>query len=146
MAKATRNTALLYVEVWSEYWKDGRVPSFGNEGMFKPADDPPNALFPVMQVECSFKSDQEFAMAFSRHIRGESWDQLAKRTGKPKTTLWANHDRWIKRLTAMIETRPYETVVEQELARYRQGERDPLLDLAVRLAARFEASYVKRYA
>jgi len=140
MIVATRNTALLFVDIWAEYLADGILPHVGSAGQFRPADDPPPGLFMVIQVERSFASPEERQFAVGRYVLRAQFRELAKEIGLPIRSAHRMHVRWLQRLRYQIQTRCAETVVEAELARWHQGKPDPICDMAARLGKLFEGA------
>lgn len=127
--------AQVYIEKWVEWVKDGIPPAFGLMGMARPADDPCPGLWPVIQVEWSIKSQQEYHAVYGMYVLRMPLRPLAGKLDVPKSTLHLWHRNWLRRLAAQIDKRPPETVVEAEIMRWRSGQDDGICDWAVRSAA-----------
>jgi len=132
--KASRTTALVYVEKWVEWLDDGRPPAFGLMGMMRPKDDPPPGMWAVIQVECALPNQKTYDAVYGLHVLKLSYRVVAAKLNEPKSSLHDWHRRWLQMLADQIENRPAETVVEAEIRKWRAGERDAICDMAANCA------------
>jgi hypothetical protein len=112
---ANRGTALRFVDAWVYWIMEYQLPRFGTQGCYRPDDDPPPGLFPIIQVEKSFRSKEERIAILAKYCLNVPRRQIGKTIQVPESTLRKIERDWLTRLTQQIETIDPETIVEKEV-------------------------------